>query len=58
MSEAAILALLQAVPAIMQTFATLQANGQIKDQATLDAALKAQQAAAETDIAKLLSDLG
>lgn len=58
MTEAAILALLQAVPAIFSAFQQMQANNQIKDQATLDAALAAQQAAAQAEVAKLLADLG
>jgi hypothetical protein len=58
MTEALILQLLQLVPGIVQTFQQLQANGQIKDQATLDAALAAQQALAQADFTKLLGDLG
>lgn len=58
MTEAAILALLQAVPAIFATFQAMQQNGQIQDQATLDAALAAQQAAAQANFAKLAADLG
>ena len=57
MTEAAILALLQAIPGIFDTVQTMIANGQIKDQAMLDAALKAQQAAATSDFAKLQADL-
>lgn len=58
MSEALILALLQLVPQLFAEFQTMQANGAIKDQATLDAALAAQKAAAEADLAKLIADLG
>ena len=45
------------MPAIFATFQQMQANGAIKDQATLDAALAAQKAAAEADFAKLIEDL-
>lgn len=57
MTEAAILALLQAVPGIFSTLQSMIANGQIKEQATLDAAIKAQQAAALTDFTQLQADL-
>jgi hypothetical protein len=58
MSEALILQLLNIVPSLFATVQQLIANGQIKDQATLDAAIKAQQAAAQTDLSQLLTDLG
>jgi hypothetical protein len=58
MTEAAVLALLQAVPSIFALFQQMQANGQIKDQATLDAALAAQKSAAEANFSQLEKDLG
>lgn len=58
MSSAILLALLQLVPQLFAEVQTLIANGQIKDQATLDAAIKAQQAAALADFSQLQTDLG
>lgn len=58
MPTALILGLLQLIPPLFAEVQTLIANGAIKDQATVDAAIKAQQAVAETDFAKLLSDFG
>lgn len=58
MEEAAILALIQAVPAIYSTVQTFIANNQIKDVATMKAALAAAQSAGQADFTQLLADLG
>jgi hypothetical protein len=57
MPIAAILALLQAVPSIFAAAQSIRATLSTNDQATLDAALAAAQAAAMTDIAKAETDL-
>ena len=58
MTEQLILAFFQMMPQVFAAFQQMQANGQIKDQATLDAGLAAQQAAAQADFSKLVTDLG